>query len=312
MISVIVPIYNAEQYLYRCVDSILAQSYTDFELLLIDDGSLDSSGAICDEYAEKYNHVRVWHKVNGGVSSARNLGLDNARGEWITFCDSDDYVDRDWLMVYEDYLCCNHDIIIQGVNKLISDKLEEIIPTKLQGGLEEKKELIVKLFTWGIYGYTVNKLFKHELIEKESLRFDENSTCAEDSQFVSKFMEYANSFTCIDEAHYFYNIPESNKKYGGNYYYSFIPIAHSLDNIFEKKLPLYISRTLYGSIKDYLVLRIMDGDTLDSYCLDLYCRLIETLGCNKKFMNKALNFFILNSNRCGRISKYIMRIIHRI
>ena len=76
MISVIVPVYNAEKYLHRCIDSILAQSYADFELLLIDDGSKDSSGKICDEYAQKDSRVRVFHKENGGVSSARNMGLE--------------------------------------------------------------------------------------------------------------------------------------------------------------------------------------------------------------------------------------------
>lgn len=90
-ISVIVPVYNTEKYLSECVDSILAQTFTGFELLLIDDGSSDNSGAICDEYAVKDSRIRVFHKLNGGVSSARNLGLDNARGEWIIFIDGDDY-----------------------------------------------------------------------------------------------------------------------------------------------------------------------------------------------------------------------------
>ena len=90
-ISVIVPVYNAEKYLHRCIDSVLAQTYTDFELLLIDDGSKDQSGEICDEYAQKDARVRVFHQENGGVSSARNLGLDNAKGEWVTFVDSDDW-----------------------------------------------------------------------------------------------------------------------------------------------------------------------------------------------------------------------------
>ena len=90
-ISVIVPVYNVEKYLPRCIDSILSQTFTDFELLLIDDGSPDNCGKICDEYAAKDSRVRVFHKPNGGVSSARNLGLDNARGEWIAFIDSDDF-----------------------------------------------------------------------------------------------------------------------------------------------------------------------------------------------------------------------------
>ena len=96
-ISVIVPVYNAEKYLHRCIDSILSQTFTDFELLLINDGSKDSSGAICDEYAAKDNRVRVFHKENGGASSARNLGLDNAKGEWIAFVDSDDLLEVNML-----------------------------------------------------------------------------------------------------------------------------------------------------------------------------------------------------------------------
>ena len=96
-ISIIVPVYNAEQYLRRCIDSILNQSFTDFELILIDDGSKDKSSDICDEYAAKDSRIKVYHKENGGVSSARNLGLDNANGEWIAFVDSDDFIKEDYL-----------------------------------------------------------------------------------------------------------------------------------------------------------------------------------------------------------------------
>ena len=91
-ISVIIPVYNAEKCLHRCIDSILLQTYIDFELLLIDDGSTDSSGIICDGYATQDSRIRVFHKSNGGVSSARNLGLDNALGEWVCFIDSDDEI----------------------------------------------------------------------------------------------------------------------------------------------------------------------------------------------------------------------------
>ena len=97
MITVIVPVYKAEKYVLRCVDSILAQTFTDFEVLLIDDGSPDRSGEICEEYAQKDARVRVFHKDNAGVSSARNLGLDNAKGEWVTFVDSDDWVHEDFI-----------------------------------------------------------------------------------------------------------------------------------------------------------------------------------------------------------------------
>ena len=96
-ISVIVPVYNAKKYLHRCIDSILSQTFTDFELLLIDDGSKDKSGAICDEYAVKDNRVRVFHKENGGAADARNVGIANTMGEWLTFIDCDDIIECNYL-----------------------------------------------------------------------------------------------------------------------------------------------------------------------------------------------------------------------
>ena len=96
-VSVIVPVYNVEKYLHRCIDSILAQSFTDFELLLVNDGSKDKSGEICDEYAAKDSRVRVFHKENGGVTSARKLGFDSSVGEYVLFVDSDDYLDKDGI-----------------------------------------------------------------------------------------------------------------------------------------------------------------------------------------------------------------------
>lgn len=96
-ISIIVPVYNVELYLRRCIDSILNQTFTDFELILVDDGSPDSSGKICDEYAESDERIKVIHKKNSGPASARNTGLDVANGEWITFVDSDDWINKEYL-----------------------------------------------------------------------------------------------------------------------------------------------------------------------------------------------------------------------
>ena len=116
-ISIIVPVYNAEKYLRKCVDSILNQTFKDFELILVDDGSIDTSGKICDEYNLKDNRIKVIHKENGGLSSARNAGLDIAQGEYIGFVDSDDWIELD---VYEElYKICKEndtDVGIVGIN----------------------------------------------------------------------------------------------------------------------------------------------------------------------------------------------------
>ena len=102
-VSIIVPVYKAEAYLHRCIDSIIVQTFTNWELLLVDDGSPDRSGVICDEYAGKDERIKVFHKENGGVSSARNLGIDKAVGEWLCFIDSDDTIQPTYLDDFESF-----------------------------------------------------------------------------------------------------------------------------------------------------------------------------------------------------------------
>lgn len=129
-ISVIVPVFNIEKYLRCCIDSILAQTFSDFELLLINDGSTDSSGKICDGYALQDSRIRVFHQMNEGVTSARRLGVNNAQGEWITFVDSDDYVVETYLEVFvrhiklgDKLLCCSNDCRIVSSKDFINDLL---------------------------------------------------------------------------------------------------------------------------------------------------------------------------------------------
>lgn len=141
-ISVIVPVYNVEKYLRRCVDSILAQTFTDFELLLIDDGSKDKSGEICDEYAKTDNRVKVFHKENGGVSSARNLGLDNAKGEWICFCDADDWVLSEWLQAFSLLILGNEDIIFSGYISIYNEIKNKVF---IEKPYSSKKDLVLSL-----------------------------------------------------------------------------------------------------------------------------------------------------------------------
>ena len=142
-ISVIVPVYKAEAYLHRCVDSILAQTFQDFEVLLIDDGSPDRSGEICDEYARKDKRVRVFHKENGGVSSARNMGLDNARGEYVCFVDSDDWLDEEMFAIICSFFLSNKqiDILFWGFQYDYS---------QVQNGKKRKEEKGVSRFLVGI------------------------------------------------------------------------------------------------------------------------------------------------------------------
>lgn len=122
-ISIIVPVYKVEPYLRKCVDSILAQTFTDFEVILVDDGSPDNSGKICDEYASKDSRVRVIHKKNGGLSSARNAGIDVARGKYLGFVDSDDYIEKDmYELLYDNIVKEQADLSICGIYDVYEGK----------------------------------------------------------------------------------------------------------------------------------------------------------------------------------------------
>ena len=171
MISVIVPVYKVERYLHRCVDSILSQSYADFELLLVDDGSPDCSGAICDEYAKKDNRVKVIHKENEGVIAARADGVKSSSGEWVTFVDSDDSLPDGALGILNSYIDKDFDIIrgnynvIEYKNKQAYFKKAEFIHEKeILGAIEYRRETICnKKLVSGPWASLIRKsLFNYE------------------------------------------------------------------------------------------------------------------------------------------------------
>ena len=191
-ISIIIPVYNAEPYLHRCVESILSQTFADFELLLIDDGSPDKSGAICDEYAEIDERIRVFHKENGGVSSARNIGLDNATGEWVTFIDSDDLLPN--TMVFKTAASYNADMIIfsyiENYNK--HNKIIEVIDEEVNTA-RGKNRILEKYLDSGILKCICSKFIKRELIG--DVRFDTNIRLGEDTLFIFQCLNNAQSFS---------------------------------------------------------------------------------------------------------------------
>ena len=313
MISIIVPIYNAEQYLHRCIGSILAQSYTDFELLLINDGSKDASGAICDCYADRDSRVRVFHKENGGVSSARNLALANAQGEYITFCDADDYVGTDWLAAYRDAIDEHVDLAIQGYYAIDGDNTVEKSLSPCQGNtIEAKRQLITSLMSQGMYGYLWVKFLRRSVIEEHAIRFDARSTFREDEQFFSKYLEYTYSFISTDRVGYYYHEPSTGKPYKNDKYYSIFPIFQSLDKIFDRNLPKEICLKHYVNVKDSAVKYLAAGHRLTDYHIDLYQRIVHTLGYTKGVKNKLLNTLILKSHHLGVISKWMVRVIRKI
>lgn len=186
LISVIVPVYNAENTLRQCVDSILGQEYRDFELLLIDDGSKDNSPAICDEYAAKDSRVIVFHKENAGVSAARNKGLEKARGEWITFIDSDDYISEDYFRGVEG---CKQQLLITGFRDEVGGNVSDNV--KMVSAIYQSPEDVSLFIRTQVSSNMVlrgpwGKFYRREIIRNQV--FNTQMKLGEDTCFVFDYL----------------------------------------------------------------------------------------------------------------------------
>ena len=197
-ISIIVPVYNVEQYLPRCIDSILAQTFTDFEVLLVDDGSKDRSGAICDEYAAKDKRVKTFHKENGGVSSARNLGLDVAKGEWVSFIDADDYISNDF---YADILNYNSSDVIQKSFTIVTSAERTNVVNVVLQKLASKNE-IDTFFVRKRNNALWDKIIKREVIG--NVRFDNKISIGEDFIFFLALVHKVRLYCFSSVGRYYY------------------------------------------------------------------------------------------------------------
>lgn len=269
MISIIVPIYKAEQYIHRCVDSILAQSYADFELLLINDGSPDGCGAICDAYAAKDSRVRVFHKENGGVSSARNLGLDNAQGEWITFVDSDDWLEPEFL---ERLMAAPESDLVVGGCYRTSGKNEPLSDAhypkdSVAGFLEQNLDKLLLLTPWG-------KLYRRSFFEDNHIRFNKNIRFGEDTLVVFEYLCYCDSISTVAYCGYNYldetdgwvrcsrkyklTLSEIDASLGNT-----IALIHRLNDRFSASIDTDSHIFIYLSM--YSTINITDSDAVTSY-----------------------------------------------
>lgn len=207
LISIIVPVFNVEKYIIQCVDSILSQTYNNFELLLIDDGSTDNSGKICDDYAFKDERIKVFHKKNEGVSSARNFGLDNASGEWITFVDSDDWLDETALTCFiEENL--QDDTFYVGQGLRVENNELKYWPSRYYKGIVvlESVEDYSLLDEVLVYGTPWGKLYNSQIIKKYNIRFDNNLSIHEDHCFYFEYILHVKRIQVIDKVCYYYRV----------------------------------------------------------------------------------------------------------
>ena len=306
LISIIVPIYKVEKYLCECIDSVLAQTYENFELILVDDGSPDNCGKICDEYAKKDSRIKVFHKENGGVSSARNVGLDNAKGEYITFIDSDDFVDKQYLeRLYVDLKENGADVSICKIscyNEGATYLKRDVFPGKavITENKKEFENFICRYFSLKKYimGSACRSLYKKYILEKH--RFDESLKICEDLLFLIGAFCQTKKISFIKSPLYYYRVNEESAlhTYKKNYLENHIALYSALDKILSKKNSKKINKALenYRSLLCYYV---------------VVEELVYKSGCERKENLKNIknhkfykNFKLFNGLKTVRIRTY--------
>lgn len=211
MVSFIIPAYNCENYIRECIESIIHQNESSFEIIIINDGSKDTTPAILEEYAKLDARIRVFHTENSGPSRARNIGLDNALGDWIIFVDADDWVDKDILTKLDLYSNNVPDIVFWGFKRCYEDnKIEVCMPKEFNVALENNsinQQLSYLLNSKEEFlGYSWNKIYKRNIIQKFNIRFREELNFREDELFALNYCLHINSAMTIAYSPYNYRI----------------------------------------------------------------------------------------------------------
>lgn len=250
-VSVIIPVYNVELYIRECLESVVNQQYDNLEILLIDDGSDDSSGQICDEYALMDSRVRVVHKKNGGVSSARNCGLEIASGDYVYFADADDFLFRDTIVTLCS-LIMDHDIAMCMMQKF--DNGLDVIQKESKYKTTMEIDAIVSDILTGSNssGFLWNKLFKAEIIKEKKLFFNTKVHHYEDQLFILEYLDRESRAAFSDSVIYAYrNTPGSALNSGINNKSATMIYAREL--IYNRSKELTINQQIISSEYEKLI-----------------------------------------------------------
>lgn len=318
LLSIIIPVYNTESYLPACIESILSQSISDFELLLVDDGSTDGSGEICDHYALRDGRVKVFHQDNGGVGSARNLGLDRACGEWVYFVDSDDELLPDGLQTLVDGISADVDVIGGGYVQYDSGgTVFQAVDERVSLTLAREDSLLNLFLSHPFYytylGYLWIYLFRNRIIRDQGLRFDPGIKIKEDTLFIVQYMCHSNGRTRFNTSPvYKYKMRESSamgrqkNRYNPDYQTSFDAVIkmhaciHQLPDL-GRELSFTAKKEVVDRI--YMIQTQMDRyDAMDDSVLSsMKHRAVKEVG---------LAYYL--SYQCRRTFKRAKRLIKRI
>lgn len=316
LISVIIPVYNVEKYLPRCIDSIIGQSYKSLEIIIVDDGSPDNCGRICDEYALKDNRIKVIHNKNGGVSSARNAGIDVSTGSFITFVDSDDYISENYIeILYSNLIKSNSDISVINHAEVFDEKINYENKDRGLRKVYSQHDFISLLLSKKVICSCWGKLYKRDLLE--DIRFPLNRVHAEDAWFLYKTCFKASAIVVDERVFYYYLIREGSAvqaKFNIDIYKSNIEINEEIMNCCEGLYPdlSFLIKSYKLSVCFKMLYRIMCADNRKEFSeqeKEMTRKIKEySVGLLKdKTVSKNLKIKIISFS----ISKYIYYLVQK-
>ncbi len=296
LISIIIPVYNVEQYLDYCLQSVLSQDYTNLEIILIDDGSTDSSGQKCDEYAKQYQGVKVIHQKNGGLSSARNTGLKEMTGEYFSFIDSDDYVRKDYISrMYNLIVSDKTDMVVCSYKKVPGEEDYKNIPQKENNHSVYNQETIkYKMISRELPMYAHGKLYKRKLADNmefpEGRLFEDVLTCW-------NVLKNVNSVSYSDVELYFYRQRQDS--------------IVNMDFQHGRMDQIYFSKRIFEEIEGDTPLKYAAGTRCFFAAADDYALVTDEFKKEKIYLVKSIKMFrkyVLKDSRAG-LSLKIMALL---
>ena len=255
LISVIIPVYKVEKYLKKCVDSVINQTYDNLEIILVDDGSPDNCPKMCDEYAKKDKRIKVIHKENGGVGSARNKGIEKSTGDYITFVDSDDWIEKEFIhemldianKYKVDYVTCGYYRVYESKKEIINGNLEEIVI--------DSKEYVNKLLNvQNGYGFVHMKLIKKTKIS--NLRFEEKLVVGEDALFNIQLCKNIDRIVIYKKPlyNYYFNANSVVRKYNNEYCNNYLKSMIYMSKYIRKN---YKAENVIQNLYNYIAYHVL-------------------------------------------------------
>lgn len=312
--SIIIPVFNMEKTLERCVDSILKQSCKDWEIILVNDGSIDKSGVISKSFSENHENIHYYFQENKGVSSARNLGIEKSNAEWMIFLDADDYWDDNYLQKIFECTKSNCDIVITGITKILENRNKiKILSDKI--GFFSINDLLVDFMSVqlnsGIYGFVSNKIIKTSIVKKNQLKFNNRIKLCEDLDFFTRYFLNCNTVFITTESGNFYNYIDKKNEVD---YISLIKVFYNVKEMlivkkamsFENKklLNYQFSSLKYAYFNE--LKKIKDDDILKGFLFFQNVKLE-----NEKDVNKKVIKILIENERLQLLKIYLkIRLIY--